>query len=70
MRPWRNAAYWIAHRSFLRLLSYIVRDGSTRSGLGPPLSTINQGKAPIVLATGQPNGGIASVEVLCQDDKK
>ena len=44
-RPWRDAAYWLAHHDLLSLLSYRTpnlqpRDGPTHNGLGPsPLIT-------------------------------
>ena len=44
-RPWKGAAYWLAHHGLLSLLSYRTqnhqpRDGITHHGLGPlPLIT-------------------------------
>jgi hypothetical protein len=42
-RPWRDAAYWLAPRGLLSLLSdrtqdHLPRGGITHNSLGPPLS--------------------------------
>jgi len=43
-RPWRDVSYWLASPGLLSLLSYRTQDhqpgdGTTHSGLGPPILT-------------------------------
>lgn len=55
---------WLAPHGLVNLLSYItqyhlLRIGTSHSELGPPISTINQGKHPTDLSTGQSDGVIS-----------
>lgn len=64
LRPGRDAAYWLAPRGLLRLLSYSTRDhlprsDSTHNGLDPPNIITNPEKCPTWLPTGQSDGGIS-----------
>lgn len=62
-RPWRSAAYWIAHLAVLYKPGPPTQGGTAHSSLGPPTSIMNQETVPTDLPPGLPNGGTVSVKV-------
>jgi hypothetical protein len=68
-RPWRGAAYWLAHHVLISLLAYKTQDhqpkgGSTHTGLGPPPSIDVKMHYRLVGSAGLSYENIFSIEVL------
>jgi hypothetical protein len=61
-RPWRSAAYWIAHLAVLYKPGPPTQGGTAHSSLGPPTSIINQEDAPTDLSTGQFDGTFSQLK--------